>query len=179
VIKTYKILSILLSYPEKEIHEFLPEVVPNLRSEGILEVGVIDGIGQFCEHFQTCGLIDWQEHYVQLFDHSRAVSLNLFEHVHGDSKDRGQAMVDLMQFYNENGLEIKRTELPDYLPAFLEFLSLQEPVKAAELLADPAEIIDYVLTRLKESGSHYQNILSAIISLHAREQQPGRQPNND
>jgi len=156
--------------------DFLPEVIPNLISEGILEESKIDGIRLFVEQFQTCGLTNWQEHYVQLFDYSRAVSLNLFEHVHGDSKSRGQAMVDLMHFYNENGLEINRTELPDYLPAFLEFLSLQELPKAAELLADPVEIIEHILTKLLESGSHYQYILAAAISLSSREPKPGRQP---
>jgi nitrate reductase molybdenum cofactor assembly chaperone NarJ/NarW len=169
MIKTYKILSILLSYPEKEIREFLSEVLPNLTSEELLKEREIDGIRQFIEFYAVQELTDWQEHYVQLFDYSRAVSLYLFEHVHGDSKDRGQAMVDMINFYKENGLEINQTGLPDYLPAFLEFLSFQEPLKAAELLAEPVDILEHILNRLKVTGNLYQHILSAIISLSARE----------
>jgi len=179
MIKTYKILSILLSYPEKEIIEFLPEVIPNLKSEGILKESEIDGISKFIEYFQTCGLIGWQEHYVQLFDYSRAVSLNLFEHVHGDSKDRGQAMVDLMELYNENGLEINRKELPDYLPAFLEFASLQEPLKAGEMLSEPVGIFNHILTKLKELDSNYRYILAAIVSLTDREPEPVQQTHTE
>lgn len=169
MVKTFKILSILLTYPEKEVIEFLPEVISSLSSEGILKKHEIDGVGQFIEYFTAQEITDWQEHYVQLFDYSQTVSLNLFEHVHGDSKDRGQAMVDLMNFYNENGLEISHTELPDYLPAYLEFLSLQEPLKAADLLAEPVDILEHLYRRLKEKDNHYQYILAAIISLSARE----------
>ena len=169
MVKTYKILSILLSYPEKEIKELLPEVTGNLETESILKAHEIDGIRQFIKFISAMELIEWQEYYVQLFDYSSAVSLNLFEHVHGNSKDRGQAMVDLINFYNENGLEINRAELPDYLPAFLEFLSLQEPVKAAELLAEPVNILEHIYNRLKEKENHYQYILAAIISLSTRE----------
>jgi len=169
MLKTYKILSLLLSYPEMEIRMSLPEVVPNLKSERILKVREIEGIRQFIEFFSAIDLTGWQEHYVQLFDYSRAVSLSLFEHVHGDSKDRGQAMVDMIGFYSENGLEINQSELPDHLPVFLEFLSLQDPLRAAELLAEPVEILEHIFVKLKEKGNPYQYLLAAIISLSARE----------
>jgi nitrate reductase delta subunit len=165
---TYKILSVLLSYPEKEMKDLLPEVIPELIAEKLLKEDEIEGIRKFIAHFMKTDITDWQEYYVQLFDYSQVVSLNLFEHVHGDSKDRGQAMVDLIDYYNENGLELCQKELPDYLPAFMEFLSMQDPGIAAELLADPVEIIELILTRLKESESHYQYIIAAIISLSGK-----------
>lgn len=168
MIRTCKILSILLSYPDKEIQAFLAEVTNNLRTENILGEDEIQGMNQFTGYFSNWDITDWQELYVQQFDNSKALSLNLFEHVYGDSKDRGQAMVDLMNFYNENNMEINRTELPDYLPAFLEFASLQKPDKAAELLSEPVEILKSILNRLKEKNNPYKYIFEAILSLPAR-----------
>jgi nitrate reductase delta subunit len=172
MIKTYKLLSILLSYPENEIREFLPEALSHVAAEQILGDRELHGIRQFIEYFSAKDLTEWQEHYVQLFDYSRAVSLYLFEHVHGDSKDRGQAIVDLMSLYNENGLQINREELPDYLPAFLEFLSMQERDTAMEMLAETVDILKHILDKLNEKDNPYQYILAAVLSMSPRE--PGR-----
>jgi len=172
MIKTYKLLSILLSYPENEIREFLPEALSLVAAEQILGDRELHGIRQFIEYFSAKDLTEWQGHYVQLFDYSRAVSLYLFEHVHGDSKDRGQAIVDLMSLYNENGLQINREELPDYLPAFLEFLSMQERDTAMEMLAETVDILKHILDKLNEKDNPYQYILAAVLSMSPRE--PGR-----
>ena len=72
--------------------------------------------------------------YVELFDRGRATSLHLFEHVHGDSRDRGPAMIDLGQTYEKAGLILAEGELPDYLPAVLEFVSTQPPREARAFL---------------------------------------------
>jgi nitrate reductase molybdenum cofactor assembly chaperone NarJ/NarW len=171
MIKTYKILSLLLSYPSADLREFLPEALAGIEDEALLEGGKIDEIRRFTGHFSQMDLTDWQAEYVQLFDYSRSASLHLFEHVKGDSKDRGQAMVNLLEFYHENGMQLSSRELPDYLPVFLEFLSEQKEQKAAELLAEPAPVIQRIFMALKEKEHPYQYILSAIVSLSAR--QPG------
>ena len=113
-------------------------------------------------------LTDWQAEYVQLFDYSRSASLHLFEHVKSDSKDRGQAMVDMLEFYKENGLQLSANELPDYLPVFLEFLSNQQVEKAAELLAEPVNIIARIHAALEEKKNIYRHILLAVISLSSK-----------
>jgi nitrate reductase delta subunit len=172
MIKTYKILSLLLSYPDAELQEFLPEAMTLLQGESLLRPGKIGEVETFVSRFRKMDLTDWQAEYVQLFDYSRSASLHLFEHIKGDSKDRGQAMVDMIEFYSENGWQLSPGELPDYIPVFLEFLSGLEPSKAAGHLADPVHIINRIYLALKEKNNPYQHILSAVISLSEKE--PGQ-----
>ena len=169
MIKTYKILSLLLSYPNEELMDFLQEAERELRNEMLLSKERIEKLVLFINHFKRLELLDWQAEYVQLFDYSRSASLHLFEHVKSDSKDRGQAMVDMLGFYQENGLHLSANELPDYLPAFLEFLSTQNEKKAAELLTEPIHIIAQIHTALEEKMNMYRHILSAVISLSAKQ----------
>lgn len=168
MIKTYKILSLLLSYPNVELMDFLAEAEKELRNENLLPKEKIEKVVHFIHHFRKMDLTDWQAEYVQLFDYSRSASLHLFEHVKSDSKDRGQAMVDMLEFYKENGLQLSANELPDYLPVFLEFLSNQQDEKAAELLAEPVNIIARIHAALEEKKNIYRHILLAVISLSSK-----------
>ena len=110
-------------------------------------------------------LLDAQSRYVDLFDRTRVLSLHLFEHVHGESRDRGQAMVSLLERYREAGLDIAANELPDHVPVFLEFLSLQTPQAARALLAEPVHILAALGERLKKRGSAYAAIFEALVAL--------------
>ncbi len=168
MIKTYKILSLLLSYPSTELLDFLPEGEKTLHEEALLSSEILFGIAQFIRHFQNVDLTGWQAEYVQLFDNSRSASLYLFEHVKSDSRDRGQAMVDMHEFYKENGLQLSANELPDYLPVFLEFLSSRSVEKAAGLLAEPVNILARIHKALEEKKNSYRHILSAVISLSSK-----------
>lgn len=169
MIKTYKVLSLLLSYPNDELQEFLLHVEKELREESLLREDQLRGLAEFCKRFGQLDLTDWQEEYVQLFDYSRSVSLHIFEHIKGDSRDRGQAMVNLMEFYKENGMHLNTKELPDYIPAFLEFLSSLPLEKSAELLGETVHVMDRINEALSESGNLYSSIFQAIISLSARQ----------
>ena len=169
MIKTYKILSLLLSYPSGELQQFLPQVEKELREEALLQEDKINGLVEFCKRFGQLDLIHWQEEYVQLFDYSRSVSLHIFEHIKGDSRDRGQAMVNLMEFYKETGMHLTAKELPDYIPAFLEFLSTLDVVKSAGLLAETVNIMDRINEALSKSENQYSAIFQAIISLSAKQ----------
>ena len=169
MIKTYKILSLLLSYPNDEMQSFLLEVEKELREEALLQEDRIDEIGEFCKRFNQLDLTDWQGEYVQLFDYSRSVSLHIFEHIKGDSRDRGQAIVNLIEFYKEKGMHLTARELPDYIPAFLEFLSTLSIAKAAELLAETVNIMDKINVALSDGNNPYRSIFKAIISLSAKQ----------
>ena len=169
MLKTYRILSLLMTYPNEEIYNFLPQVNSSLKEENLLDTETIAGIEAFVDFFVRKPLTFWQEFYVQLFDYSRSVSLYLFEHVHGDSKDRGQAMVDLIELYKENGLEINQSELPDFLPVFLEFLALQTSLKASDYLVEIIDIVGFIHRKLEEKDNPYQYLLSAIITLSAKQ----------
>lgn len=171
MIKTYKILSLCLSYPKADLQLFLKEIKAELQKEALLNEEKIDEMIKFVDFFKNMDLTDWQAQYVQLFDYSRSTSLHLFEHIKSDSKDRGQAMVDLLEYYTETGLELSVKELPDYLPVFLEFLSTHQVLQAAELLSEPIHIIDRIYKALAEKKNAYSYVFSAIISLSAQEPQ--------
>jgi nitrate reductase delta subunit len=168
MLKTYRILSLLLTYPNEEIYNFLPKVNSSLTEEKLLNSDSITNIDAFVDFFNQKPLAFWQEFYVQLFDYSKSASLYLFEHVHGDSKDRGQAMVDLIDLYKENGLQINRPELPDYLPVFLEFLAMQTQLKAEDYLSEVIDIVGFIHRKLEEKDNPYKYLLSAIIQLSKR-----------
>ena len=100
------------------------------------------------------------------FDAGRATSLHLFEHVHGDSRDRGQAMVDLNALYRKSGFVLAVNELPDYLPALLEYLAGRPAEEVHELIEDCVHILRAVGERLIASGSPYAAVFAALLDLH-------------
>lgn len=171
MIKTFRILSHFLSYPGRDLQDFLHEGIVELQKEKVLDDRILEGLREFASCYSGMDLIDWQAAYVSLFDTSRNTSLYIFEHLKGDSKDRGQAMNDLLEFYRENGLELAKGELPDYLPAFLEFLSDLEIQKATELLAQPLNVINRIYLVLKNNNIPYRHVFEAIISLSS--EKPG------
>ncbi len=112
-------------------------------------------------------LYDLQERYVLLFDRTRSLSLHLFEHVHGESRDRGQAMIDLQNLYAEHGLAVTGGELPDFLPLFLEYLAMRPPREACELLSQPGHILSALAERLRKRDSAYAAVFRALVALAA------------
>ena len=167
MIRTYKILSLLLSYPSEELQEFLPEAIKELTAEGLLGADQMVGVSEFAEQWGRRDLMDWQAEYVQLFDTGKAASLYLFEHLKGESKDRGQAMVDLMEHYRSRGMQLSSSELPDFLPVFLEFLSSLPQEEAAETLSGAVNVISLIHGRLAAKNNIYRHIHGAIVYLSA------------
>jgi nitrate reductase delta subunit len=110
-------------------------------------------------------LYDLQERYVLLFDRTRSLSLHMFEHVHGESRDRGQAMVDLLAMYEERGLAAVKNELPDFLPLFLEFLATLPQAEACEMLGQPAHILAAMAERLRKRQTPYEAVFRALVAL--------------
>jgi nitrate reductase delta subunit len=162
---TFKVLSALLSYPEKALQEAAPELTAVLGSETLLPAihrGALIGL---MSELAKADLLEIQAQYVDLFDRTRSLSLHLFEHVHGESRDRGQAMVSLLERYRQAGLDIAANELPDYLPLFLEFLSRQEPDEANRMLAETVHILEALARRLDSRESRYAPVFDALVAL--------------
>lgn len=155
--KTFRALAALLMYPEAELIEALPELRAELPRDRDLSA-LIDELANEELHVL-------QERYVDLFDRSRALSLHLFEHVHGESRDRGQAMVDLAQTYSSRGMVVAGNELPDYVPAFLEFLSLLPREEAQGLIGETADILRPIGDRLAERGSRYAAVFGTVLAV--------------
>ncbi len=166
---TLLILSALLRYPDAELQSAAPDMATALREDGVLAAAQLSSLMPLITDLANGDLLDLQEAYVGLFDRGRAHSLHLFEHVHGESRDRGQAMVDLRDRYDAQGLEITANELPDYLPMFLEYLSTLPPAQALEELAQPGLIIAALAERLKEKSPAYAAPMFILRDLAAIE----------
>jgi nitrate reductase delta subunit len=169
----FKALSALLTYPTGELQQAAPEIGAIINDTPAIPARIRAQLDTLVEELATGDLYDLQERYVLLFDRTRSLSLHLFEHVHGESRDRGQAMVDLKNLYEREGLAIASTELPDFVPLFLEFLSTQPPAKAAELVAQPAHIFAALAERLRKRKSPYEAVFRALVVLAAA--QPERE----
>jgi nitrate reductase delta subunit len=161
----YAVLGALLSYPDAPLLEALPEARELLHGERSLTRDARAGLDRFIDYCAERDLFTLQENYVALFDRGRATSLYLFEHVHGESRDRGQAMVDLLRMYEEHGLHLAAGELPDYLPVFLEYLSRLPAADARALLSETGEILQSITAQLAKCGSPYSFVVGALLPM--------------
>ncbi len=160
-----KVISRLLDYPTETVYEHLNDIKQLIETDPLLGQTAKNGLVEFIEHFAKQELLEWQSYYDGLFERGRAVSLLLFEHIHGESRDRGQAMIDLQQTYKEAGLEIGVKELPDYIPLFLEFLSTQGDDNARSWLQDVSHILALLAARLQKRDSVYQHLFLALLDV--------------
>jgi nitrate reductase delta subunit len=163
--KTLKALSALLTYPTRELQGAAPEIGLNLAQDKLIPANVWRQLSKLTTEMATRDLYDLQEHYVLLFDRTRSLSLHLFEHVHGESRDRGQAMIDLKAQYEQANLFMTAAELPDFAPLFLEFLSTLPLPEACNMLAQPAHIFAALAERLRKRKSSYEAVFRALVAL--------------
>ena len=162
---TFKILSAMLQYPSVELQAAVPAMRPALADEGLLSTAQRASLEPLLAMLGGNDLLETQEVYTDLFDRGRAHSLYLFEHVHGDSRDRGPAMIDLAQTYEKAGLFLAPGELPDYLPVVLEFASTQPPREARAFLGELAHILNALFTATQQRQSPYASVLGALLEL--------------
>ncbi|HYR00972.1 MAG TPA: nitrate reductase molybdenum cofactor assembly chaperone [Casimicrobiaceae bacterium] len=160
----YKALGALLGYPSPELIAALPEISAALGSERRFCRATRAGLAALVAELGRGDPIGVQERYVETFDRGRRTSLHLFEHVHGESRGRGQAMVDLRTAYAREGFVLAANELPDYLPVLLEFVA-ERPEAGREMLADCAHIVRGIGEALRDRGSGYAAVLAGILDL--------------
>ena len=160
-----RVLSQLLSYPDTELRAQLPELLPVLKEEGALSAGRQAELQTLVSHLLRLDTMDAEARYVETFDRGRATCLHLFEHVHGDSRDRGPAMIDLSQTYAQSGLFLSPDELPDHLCVVLEFASTQTPEVAKAFLGEMAHILNAIFSALLKRESPYAVVLAAVLEL--------------
>jgi len=163
--RTLKALSLLLSYPSRALQQAMPEIGGVLASDTRLTAAARRDLRPLVQALATGDLYDLEEQYVLLFDRSRTLSLNLFEHVHGESRDRGGAMVALLETYRDGGFEPVTSELPDHLPVLLEFLSARPFAETQETLADAAHILEALNARLVRRESPYAAAFASLLQL--------------
>ena len=167
--RTLKAISLILSYPTLELQQAMPEIGGVLAADTRLTAAARRDLRPVVEELAGRDIYALQEQYVMLFDRSRTLSLNLFEHVHGESRDRGGAMVSLIETYRDGGFEPATSELPDHLPVLLEFLATRSQTEGQETLADAAHIFEALVTRLARRESAYGAVFAALSQLAAVE----------
>ena len=162
---TLRAFAALLGYPSADLQAHASEVADAIRSEGALPRADLRRLHPLLDRLTTEELLDQQSTYSELFDRSRSLSLHLFEHVHGDSRERGQAMIDLGQQYIQSGFFLEESELPDFVPVFLEYVSCLPVAEARETLGQPAHVYAALAERLDKRGSDYAAIFHGLVAL--------------
>ncbi|MDE2605320.1 MAG: nitrate reductase molybdenum cofactor assembly chaperone [Burkholderiales bacterium] len=162
---TLRALSLLLGYPNARLRSLLPDLVGAVNDEAALPTARRAEIQALAADLLRSDPIEVEARYVELFDRGRSTSLHLFEHVHGDSRDRGPAMIDLVRHYEQAGLLLGDGELPDHLCVVLEFASTQPPAAAREFLGEMAHILRAIFSALRQRESGYATLLAAVLEL--------------
>ena len=162
---TLRALSLMLGYPQQGLREMLPALVDAINEEAALPAARRGEIQAFAADLLRADGIEAESRYVELFDRGRSTSLHLFEHVHGDSRDRGPAMIDLIKHYEAAGLYFDGRELPDHLCVVLEFASTQPPAQAREFLGELAHILQAIFSALRRRESGYASVVAAVLEL--------------
>ncbi len=160
-----RVLARLLAYPNAALRADLADMRLALEADRALTTTRKSELLGLINHLANGTPLQIEADYVELFDRGRATSLHLFEHVHGDSRDRGPAMIDLTTTYEAAGLFLAPGELPDYLPVLLEFASTQPPKEARSLLGEMVHILNAIFSALQQRNTAYASVLGALIEL--------------
>ena len=171
-----RVLAALLGYPDASLRGHLAEMRELMNAERALSSARRGEINALMQAIANAEPLQCEADYVELFDRGRATSLHLFEHVHGDSRERGPAMIDLGQTFEAAGLFLAEGELPDYLPAVLEFVSTQPAREAKAFLSEMSHIFNAIFGALQHQRSAYASVLGALIELSGEKAQPVAPP---
>ena len=167
-----RVLARLLSYPDAQLRGDLADMRQALLSEKAIASARLEELDALINGLARGNTLENEAEYVEVFDRGRATSLHLFEHVHGDSRDRGPAMIDLAQTYEKAGLFLGPDEMPDYLPVVLEFVSTQPPKEARAFLGEMAHIFNAIFNALQQRNSPYASVLGALMELSGEKAHP-------
>ena len=170
--RSLRVLARLLSYPDAQLRGDLSDMRQALVAERALPTARLAELGALMSTLETGNSLENEAEYVEVFDRGRATSLHLFEHVHGDSRDRGPAMINLAQTYEKAGLFLGPNEMPDYLPVVLEFVSTQPPTEARAFLSEMAHILNAIFNALQKRNSMYASVLGALLELCGEKAHP-------
>jgi nitrate reductase delta subunit len=173
---TLRVLSHLLSYPDTTVRAHLGEMREALRDERALTWGRLAELDMLMDRLGSQRALDVEAAYVETFDRGRGTALHLFEHVHGDSRDRGPAMIDLIKTYEQAGLCFGDGELPDHLTVVLEYASTQPAAQAREFLREMSGILQRIFSALLKRQSPYASVLAAVLDLAGEKAQAVKLP---
>lgn len=160
--RLYKVLSVLLEYPDADLLAHLDEVRSEIEAGVDLDAAEREALLGFVAYLQSHTLTQLQADYVQTFDLTAEHSLHLTHHLFGDDKNRGPALIDLGELYKDYGVEVTGNELPDYLPLVLEFAAYLDDGEASVFLSDAGKVLSVLAENLTQAGSPYAALLSIV-----------------
>ena len=163
--RTFQVIAALLHYPDEALWQHVDPLREILAEEAVLSAAEMRAVDAFLDDLVAHDPIDAQARYVETFDRGRARSLHLFEHVYGESRDRGQAMVELSRLYRRHGYTISARELPDYLPLYLEFLSRLPSNEALERLHEIGALVQHLHAQLADRHNVHAVLLEPLLRL--------------
>lgn len=169
--RSLRVLARLLSYPNATLRADLADMRAAIQSEQAVTRSRQAELFTLMDNIAQGDTLQIEADYVELFDRGHATSLHLFEHVHGDSRDRGPAMIDLTQTYEKAGLFLAEGELPDYLPVVLEYASTQPPQEARAFLGEMTHILNAIFSALQQRNTPYASVLGTLIELSGEKAQ--------
>jgi nitrate reductase delta subunit len=158
-------LSALLTYPDAELRAALPEIVEAIRDSRAIRARQKDELVALADEIAAADELEAEGRYVDLFDRGRRTSLNLFEHVHGDGRQRGPAMLELRQRYLDAGMEPVAAELPDHLPLLLEYLSCRDLAETRDTIGEIAHILRQLGNTLLKRRSPYAAVMATLLEI--------------
>jgi nitrate reductase delta subunit len=158
-------LSALLAYPDAELRAALSEIADAIRDARAIDAALRERLVALVDEITASDPLEAEGRYVDLFDRGRRTSLNLFEHVHGDGRQRGPAMLELKQRYLDAGLEPVADELPDHLPLLLEYLSCRDAAEVRDTIGEIAHILRVLGNTLLKRRSRYAAVMAALLAL--------------
>ncbi len=157
-----KLIGVLMDYPQDELWQHADELLQVAADSSLTAQRQVE-LQDFVRRLIETDPLEAQDHWLSTFDRGRSMSLLMFEHIHGESRDRGQAMVDLIEAYRKNGFELDAKELPDYLPLLLEYLDHQSQEDARDWLQHLSHIVGMLSARATERGNHYAVLFNILL----------------
>ncbi|HET7562490.1 MAG TPA: nitrate reductase molybdenum cofactor assembly chaperone [Rhodanobacteraceae bacterium] len=169
-------LSALLTYPDGELRAALPEIADAIRTTGAIKSQHKADLTALVDEIAGSDELEAEGRYVDLFDRGRRTSLNLFEHVHGDGRQRGPAMLELRQRYRDAGMQESSDELPDHLPLLLEYLSCRDAAEVRDTIGEVAHVLRQLGNTLLQKHSRYAAVMAALLALGGEKGLDARAP---
>jgi nitrate reductase delta subunit len=158
----WALLSYLLRYPDAELAAAGPELEHEIAQLPPGEVR--DALERFMAHW-TPDQLALASRYVETFDLRRRAALELTYYAHGDTRERGMALLRLKKLYRAAGFPLASPELPDHLAVMLAFAALAAPGQGHALLSEHRAAIELLRLSLHDSGSPYAHVLDAVAAL--------------
>lgn len=157
----WQVQSLLLGYPDDEFTTRLPLI---RRAVAALPAPIASPLRSFLEHVDATPPTDLAIDYVATFDNRRRCCLFLTYYQHGDTRNRGVALLKLKQTYKRGAMRLTDEELPDHLAVMLEFAASGDIDFGCALLGEHRVGIELLRFALTDADSPWMWVLESVCA---------------